>query len=92
MFSSQQSPKGYQNGWVSKWQVFLFLSGARLCWYPFRLGASFRGTQRFIKTDGHQNGKFFQFFEKLTFWYPFVLVPVWVPPILWDCHSPLESF
>ena len=28
---------------------------------------------------GYQNGKFLSF-ENFTFWYPFVLVPVWVPP------------
>ena len=52
--------------------------GTRLFWYPF--GCLFRSTQRGIKTNGHQNGKSFEF-ENLTFWYPFVWVPVWVPPM-----------
>ena len=35
-------------------------------------------TQKDIMTDGFQNGKFFVV-ENLAFWYPFVLVPVWLP-------------
>ena len=35
--------------------------------------------QRGIKTKGYQMVCFLSF-ENLTFWYPFVLVPVWVPP------------
>ena len=85
---------------------------------------SFSKTQRGIKTDGYQNGKFFfklgslvpvcfgtrlgvslaapkgvskrmgikmasfLSFENLTFRYPFVLVPVWAPPILFPIERP----
>ena len=52
--------------------------GTRLFWYPF--GCLLGNTYRGIKTDGYQNGQFFLSFEKLTFWFPFVLAPVWVPP------------
>ena len=71
---------------VSKWQVGvskmasffdfwkLGIFGTRLFWYP--LGCLYCSTQRGIKADGASN---FLSFETLTFWYPFVLVPVWVP-------------
>ena len=49
-------------------------------------------------SKGYQNGwgikmASFLSFENLTFWYPFVLVPVWVPPNLGrNAHSWEHAF
>ena len=68
----QENPKGYQNGWFSKWQVFFTLELGILV--PVHLGTRldvslFRSTQRGIKTDGY-NDKFFEF------WKIGILVPI----------------
>ena len=48
-------------------------------WYPFRW---FFGTQKGIKTDGFQNGKFWGLLKTRCFGAPAILVPVWVSPNL----------
>ena len=63
VLSSQEHPKGYQNGWVSKRQVLGILTLG--IWVPIyfgtHLGVSFSSTQRGLKTDGLENGKFSEF-------------------------------
>ena len=52
--------------------------GTRLFWYRFgcpSLAAPKGVSKRMVSKMSR-----FLNFEKLSFWYPFVLVPVWVPP------------
>ena len=66
---TRQIPKGYQNGWGIKMADF-FLKTRHV---GTRLGVSLAAPKGVSQRMGYS-------FENLTFWYPFVLVPVWVSP------------
>ena len=64
---------GFQNG---KFLIFKPGIMARV-YFGTRFGCLFSSTQRGIKTDAYQMASCL-IVKKLTFWYLFVLVPVWV--------------
>ena len=80
-FAVQQNPKGYQNGWFWNGKFFDFLELGSLVPVCFRtrLGVSLAAPKGTSKRMGFDMASCLSF-EKLSFWCPFVFIPVWVPP------------
>ena len=76
-------PKGVSNEWLSKWQgkkkdFFKIGVLVPVC-FGTSLGVSLAAPKGVSRRMCIKMASFLSF-ENLTFWYPFVLVPIWLPP------------